>query len=190
MTRLCSFVLGILLLAACGCGGGGSSGGGAPSAAQPAPPAVPQASPPRESDAGSEGSPSASGAPAPVGSGSGAAPLASSSSASVTASVSTLTFARARVPASFDFATTRAVRFVVSANEAEGGPAAYRRIQISSLAGAVLYRGRTDAAGQVEARLLVSTSLERARVSIDAVGIASWQDVDLADELTLHFGPN
>lgn len=189
MTRLCSFVLGILLLAACGCGGGGSSGGGAPSAVQPAPPAVPQASPPRESDAGSEGSPSASGAPAPVGSGSGAA-LVSSSGASATAPVSTLTFARARVPASFDFATTRAVRFVVSANEAEGSPAAYRRIQISSLAGAVLYRGRTDAAGQVEARLLVSTSLERARVSIDAVGIASWKDVGLADELTLHFGPN
>lgn len=127
---------------------------------------------------------------APVGS-AAPSPVASSSAsgASATAPLSTLTFAQARVPASFDFATTRRVSFSVTANEAEGGPASYRRIELSSLEGAVLYRGRTDAAGELETTLLVSTALERIRVAIDAVGIASWQDVSLAEQLTLHFGP-
>lgn len=125
---------------------------------------------------------------APVATSSGTAPLTTSIGSAAT--VSSLTFAEARVAASFDFATTRSLQLAITANEAQGGPAAHRRVQLSSLTGSVLYSGRTDASGRAETTLLVSTALERVRVSIDALGIPSWQDVAVADSLTLHFGPH
>lgn len=158
-------------LCAAGCGGS-SGGGGAPPTTTSAP----------QSDQVQSEVPSSS----PVSASQPSSSLSQTSSASVTVA-SSQTFAEVQVAPEFTFATIREVQFELSASDHLGQPTA-TRVEVLTPTGEVVFFGRTDAAGQLQTSFSVPTTLTTLRVRIAIVGVPSWTDVAVADQVSVTFG--